>query len=1120
MKEKLLKATKYVLVIAFVFSAMIMAGTVKVLAADGDTFNVGGLNYQVISESSKTAKVTGYTNASANLEITGSVKNGSATYTVTTIGRQAFANCTSLSKVTLKPGIVKMEAEAFIGSSVTAVHIPVTLTAVDKNIFTDNGAFGNCTKLTTVTFDAGVTMIPEYLFARCTGLKSITIPDSVTEIKTCAFENCTSLSQVVMGKNVIRIGTRTFNGCSALQNITLPSTLNTLDYEAFSGSGLTSITIPKSLKTATENIFSDNGPFGNAAKLTSVTFENGLTEIPAYLFAGCTGIKEITLPASVTSIGSCSFRDCINLSKFTMQNNVTIINASTFRGDTALTNIVLSTRLKELGAESFYGSGLKSIRIPKSLTRSTENIFSDNGPFGGCTTLTSVTFEEGRTEILDNLFAGCTSITQISIPNTVKIIGENAFYKTKGITSISIPASVETIKSGAFEESGLKSVTVPKTVTRIGSKTFTNCTDLVSINMLANIDNLPSYFAFGCLSLTSVKMEEVSLISIGEKAFMSCISLKGITIPKSAQKIDACAFRDCRALESIVIPSQVRELGDAIFEDCINLKSVTMSAGVTQIKNYTFKNCGSLTTADIPYRVQKIGNGAFYNCYSLTKIAIPKSVTAIAADAFSYPGSMTINGIKGSFTQTFSGENDITFTTKAVATTGITLHNSKLLTSNTMIGKIGESYSVIASLAPVSSTQEVIWSSANPSVATVDAEGNVEIVGGGSTKITAKSGNASASYTIKAQVALTGLSLNHSEVAFNIIGGYTTLTATKAPTNTSESVVWTSSNLSVATVDQNGKVVAKAVGTAVITACGSESSSVKASCNITVKNVVPNAPTVTVKSTGYNQLKISWGKVANATGYQIYRYNSKTSQFEKIKDITSGDITSYTNTGLGGYEYKYRVKAVVTSYNKTVYSPLSVTKTARPKPNQVTGLKQSNCTSTSISLNWTKQSGVSGYQVVKCSSANGTYTTVKTQTSNTASYTSNNCKSGTSYYYKVRAYKTNGNGAKIYGDYSAPVKMTTKPGVTTVSLSKASNTSVKIAWTKTTGSEAYEVYMATSKNGTYTKIKTAQSGSTLSFTKTGLTKGQTYYFKIRSYKTSATGEKIYSGWSTIKSKSL
>lgn len=1120
MKDKLLKATKYVLVIAFVFSAIIMAGTVKVLAADGDTFTVGGLNYQVISESSKTAKVAGYTSVSANLEIPANVKNGSTTYAVTTIGRQAFANCTSLSKVILKAGIVKMEAEAFIGSSVTAVHIPVTLTSVDKNIFTDNGAFGNCAKLTTVTFDAGVTMIPERLFAKCTGLKSITIPDSVTEIKTCAFENCTSLSEVVMGKNVIQIGVCAFNGCSALQNITLPSTLNTLGYEAFSGSGLTSITIPKSLKTATENIFSDNGPFGNAAKLTSVTFENGLTEIPAYLFAGCTGIKEITLPASVTSIGSCSFRDCINLSKFTMQNNVTIINASVFRGDTALTNIVLSTRLKELGAESFYGSGLKSIVIPKSLTRSTENIFSDNGPFGGCTTLTSVTFEEGRTEILDNLFAGCTSITQISIPNTVKIIGENAFYKTKGITSISIPASVETIKKGAFEESGLKSVTIPKTVTKIESKTFANCTNLVSINMLANIDNLPSNFAFGCLALTSVKMEGVSLTSIGEKAFMSCISLKEIIIPKSAQRIDASVFRDCRALESIVIPSQVREIGASVFEDCINLKSATISAGVTQIKNYTFKNCGSLTTADIPYRVQKIGNGAFYNCYSLTNIAIPKSVTEIAADAFSYPGSMTINGIKGSFTQTFSGENDITFTTKAVATTGITLHNSKLLSSDTITAKIGESFSVIAAPTPVSSTQEVVWTSANPAVATVDASGTVKAVGGGSTKITAKSGNASASFTIKIQVPLTGLKLNQSSVTFNLVGGYTTLTATKNPTNTSETVVWASSNSSVATVDQNGKVVAKAVGTAVITACGSESSSVKASCNVTVKNIVLNAPTVTVTSTNYDKLKISWGKVANATGYQIYRYNSKTSQFEKIKDIAGGDVITYTNTGLGGYEYKYRVKAVVTSYGKTVYSPLSVTKAAKPKPNKVTGLKQSTCTATSISLKWSKQSGVSGYQIVKCSSANGTYTTAKTLASNSESYINSNCKAGTNYYYKVRAYKTNASGTKIYGDYSAPVMMTTKPAATTVSLSKASNTSIKIAWTKTTGSKVYEVYMATSKNGTYTKIKTVQSGSALSFTKTGLTKGKTYYFKIRSYKTNASGAKIYSGWSTIKSKSL
>jgi fibronectin type 3 domain-containing protein len=77
-----------------------------------------------------------------------------------------------------------------------------------------------------------------------------------------------------------------------------------------------------------------------------------------------------------------------------------------------------------------------------------------------------------------------------------------------------------------------------------------------------------------------------------------------------------------------------------------------------------------------------------------------------------------------------------------------------------------------------------------------------------------------------------------------------------------------------------------------------------------------------------------------------------------------------------------------------------------------------------------------------------------------------------------------------------------------------SGKSVKVSWSKATGCKGYELYMSTSKNGTYSRIK---SGNVTSYTKTGLVSGKTYYFKLRSYTKNAAGKNIYSSYGAVKS---
>ena len=92
------------------------------------------------------------------------------------------------------------------------------------------------------------------------------------------------------------------------------------------------------------------------------------------------------------------------------------------------------------------------------------------------------------------------------------------------------------------------------------------------------------------------------------------------------------------------------------------------------------------------------------------------------------------------------------------------------------------------------------------------------------------------------------------------------------------------------------------------------------------------------------------------------------------------------------------------------------------------------------------------------------------------------------------------------------------PAPAQVSAKKAKSGAAKITWSKSTGANGYEVYMAASAKGKFTKAGTISKSATVSFTKSGLKSGKTYFFKVRAY-TTVGGKKVYSDYTkTVKVK--
>ena len=165
--------------------------------------------------------------------------------------------------------------------------------------------------------------------------------------------------------------------------------------------------------------------------------------------------------------------------------------------------------------------------------------------------------------------------------------------------------------------------------------------------------------------------------AIGVRAFTGNTKLLHVSIPETVTKVENYAFSGCSSLTSITVSANITSLGYGAFLNCTGLYSVTFE-GVCTMGTNCFKGCTSLTRVDLFDGVTAIGNGAFADCPALKSILIPDSVTSINAAAFSGTTALeAIEGITGSYAQTFATANGYNFETASVASEAIAVNDEK-----------------------------------------------------------------------------------------------------------------------------------------------------------------------------------------------------------------------------------------------------------------------------------------------------------------------------------------------------------------------------------------------------------------------------------------------------------
>ena len=671
------------------------------------------------------------------------------------------------------------------------------------------------------TFEGNTATLTGYTGAN----KSLIIPRLldgylVTEIGDSAFAARFDLTgSLVIPDSVLRIGNRAFDNGKFTGSLIIPDSVTSIgDYAFYVCYFFTgSLVIPDSV-----------------------------TSIGDGVFYGCSRLTgSLVIPDSVTSIGNYAFLDCNGFTgSLVISNNITRIGDSAFSFCSGFTgNLTIPSSVKSIGNWAFFNcyGFTGSLSIPGSVISIGDLAFYNCNGFTG-----RLIIPEAVRSIGSSAFSYCRNFTgSLVIPDSVTSFGANAFNDCSGFTgSLSIPNSVTTIGEGAFSQcTGLYGIlSLPQTLTSIEGGTFQGCGFTGSLIIPSSVTNIGNYAFYGCRGFTGNLTIGNSVTSIGEKAFYDCSGLQGsLTIGDRVTSIGIEAFAGCVFTGSLVLPDSLEIIRDRAFLSCYGFtSSLIIPNNVMSIGHEAFYGCSGFgDTLILPSSLSSLGRKSFAYCTNIRNVYSLSKSYAMANDTFFYDQPV-FYGYVSTPLQDYALANNLTFNPYGITISGV---------DSVPIGYSARLISEI--ILPPGVTETIFWSSDAPTIATIDQGGMVAGLASGEVIITAASQSFAQKYSIQIREYVPAQSLTLSDNMINITKPYA-LTASTLPDNATEYLLWSSSDETVATVDQNGIITPLTKGECLITAADSYSTGVSASCIVRVGyfSYVLNTSGVTV--TGYS----------------------------------------------------------------------------------------------------------------------------------------------------------------------------------------------------------------------------------------------------------------------------
>ena len=343
---------------------------------------------------------------------------------VKNIGERAFKNLSNLQTITIPNSVIKINAEAFMGSGL-------------KTLTIENGS-------STLEFDRSYHNYNYYYdwFTGCP-LQTLHLGRNYTEPNTSyrPFKG-TSIQNLTIGSAVNSIGTEAFANCGNLQNVTIEDHTGTLSFNM--ANNVFNQTPVKTLYLGRNISYSMGGdvtfrPFVGKTSLTSLTISSQVEEILSYCFQGCTGLTKLIIPDNVAEVGNSAFDGCTGLDSVIIGAGVGVINERVFRGCSSLPKIIIPHTVNSIGTEAFANCGnLQNVTIEDhtgTLSFNMANNVFNQTPVKTLYLGRDISYSMGG-DATYRPFAGKTSLQTLSIGCLVSTIPQDCFNGCSGLNSI------------------------------------------------------------------------------------------------------------------------------------------------------------------------------------------------------------------------------------------------------------------------------------------------------------------------------------------------------------------------------------------------------------------------------------------------------------------------------------------------------------------------------------------------------------------------------------------------------------------------------------------------------------------------------------------------------------
>jgi uncharacterized repeat protein (TIGR02543 family) len=769
----------------------------------------------------------------------------------------AFRNCSSLASITLPPTLVGIENHAFYNcDSLASVEVKSTSSAsIDSSAFEDcdvlssvrladgvsslgASIFNSCNVLTDVSLGTGLTSIPSNAFSNCGSLEKITIPYYVTEIKSNAFINDPKLKSVTLPRNIQSIANTLFSYPFNMTIYGISGTLAEIYAKKF-GIVFVDSSVPASFVSFAQSSYDVLA--GKTIKLSPSIEPSNFTDEISWKVVGTTGNVTVDSNGVVkgVKVGRQNVKILVENDNDEISAVVTInvIQPVTSISVTGTTYSMEGGTTLKLTAKA-YPATAKDGSV--SWNSSDESVATVDG--NGL--VTSLKKGSAIIKAIANDGSGVYGSRTITVTSTATVVtsidelqsahkyenNTNAtwIYKVNGAHFLQVTFSDDTsvedgadyiylkdkagnaVGDGTYTGTGLAGHTVIVTgdSIRISLKADDSGRDYgFAVTNVSVLDKLPTDYTVkfnangGTGSMDNVSIAVGATVNLPANVF----SYTGKTFDKWNTAADGTGTSYANGVK---VKNLCKHVGESI----------------TLYAQWKVIPVTSIILSSKSLKMTK-GDSAKLSASVAPENASDKTITWSADPANSV--SIVSDGLNATITAVASvGKVAVKATAVGGASDTCKISIDKYAESVTVapsevtIDK-GSTTTLTAAILPKdASNSSIVWNSKNPGIATVDANGKVTGIGGGTAAIVATSGDgkASSQATVIVQVAALSLSLDRTLVSINK-GEEDQLVASVIPLDTTDkTVTWTTKDNNIALVDSDGKIKGMSVGETLITA--------------------------------------------------------------------------------------------------------------------------------------------------------------------------------------------------------------------------------------------------------------------------------------------------------------